>query len=210
MSRAYCYRCQRVKDACICQDIVSIHNSVSVYVLQHPDEARQSKGTEIIARLSLENYHCWQAEDFSSHKLLNRLIESCPQQIAVVYPCEDAVSVTGFLDNKQCTIKHLIFIDATWRKAKKIWSLSTNLHQLTSLQLDSEMKSNYRIRKVPGDGYLSTVEAIAYCLSEFDSNPDKYKPMLNIFNAVINAKIDDMGQDVYEKNYNKRDIKDSK
>lgn len=210
MSRAYCYRCQRVQNACICQAIVSINNPISVYVLQHPDEARQSKGTEIIARLSLENYHCWQGEDFSSHQLLNQLIDSSPREVAVVYPSADAVSVTRFIDNNEFTIKHLIFIDATWRKAKKIWSLSTNLHRLLSLQLNPEIKSNYRIRKVPGDGYLSTVEAIAHCLTEFDNKPDRYQSMVNVFNAVIDANIENMGQDVYEKNYNKSDIEGTK
>jgi len=181
--------------------------------LQHPDEARHSKGTEIIARLSLENYHCWQGENFSSHDLLNRLIDSCPNEVAVIYPSDQSTSLTAFLGNKdvsQQNIKHLIFIDATWRKAKKIWSLSTNLHQLVTLQLDLEVKSNYRIRKVPGDDYLSTVEAIAYCLSEFDSNAEKYQPMLKLFNAVIDKKIDNMGREVYEKNYKKKSIEDSK
>jgi len=172
--------------------------------LQHPDETRHSKGTEIIARLSLENYHCWQGEDFSSHQLLNQLIDTCAQEVAVVYPSIDAISVTSFVDNKQYAIKHLIFIDATWRKAKKIWSLSKNLQHLNSLQLDLEIKSNYRIRKVPGDGYLSTVEAIAYCLSEFDSEPDKYLPMLNVFNEMIDVQIGNMGNETYEKNYNKK------
>jgi len=208
MSRAYCYRCQRVEDDCICQHITRIDNPLSVCVLQHPDEARQTKGTEIIARLSLENYHCLQGENFSEHDQLNKLINSNPETICVVYPSDSAVSVTEFLvseDDIKSKVKYLIFIDATWRKAKKIWALSSNLHGLKTLKLNMDRKSDYRIRKVPADGYLSTVEAIAYCLSDFDGNSDRYQGMLSSFKVMIDKQIENMGQDVYESNYDNAD-----
>lgn len=176
---------------------------MSVVVLQHPDESRINKGTAIIAKLSLTNYQCWQGEDFSSHNQLNELINSCADEIAVVYPSDQANSMSDLLNDKKRPIKHVIFIDATWRKAKKIWALSTNLHPLMSLQLDALNKSNYRIRKVPADGYLSSIEAITQCLSDLDDNSEKYSPMLSVFDAMIDYQIDQMGVSTYTKNYKK-------
>ena len=202
MSRSYCYQCQRVKQACLCQQITVIDNPVSVYVLQHPDESRVNKGTAIIAKLSLKNYTCWTGEDFSSHEALNQLLEKQSETVAIVYPSEHAETFEESMKvaEKDLKIKHLIFIDATWRKAKKIWSLSTNLHNLRSLKLDAG-HSNYRIRKVPADGYLSTVEAISESLSVLEADNKKYQPMLMVFDSMIDYQIKQMGSDTYKNNY---------
>jgi len=204
MSRSYCYQCQRVQQACLCQQITVIDNSVSVYILQHPDESRVNKGTAIIAKLSLKNYTCWTGEDFSSHQALNQLLENEPENVAIVYPAEHAqtlqISTDKVEDNFK--IKHLIFIDATWRKAKKIWSLSTNLHKLPAIKLDTR-QSSYRIRKIPADGYLSTVEAIVESLSVLDADEIKYKSMLSVFDSMIDYQIEMMGPETYKNNYDK-------
>jgi len=201
MSRAFCYRCHRVASNCICQQSEQIDNPVSVYLLQHPDETRHSKGSAIIASLCLQHYCCWQGEDFTQHKALNQLLEKERENIAVLYPSADALSIDQVTAEKKQAIRHLIVIDATWRKAKKIWSLSSNLHQLQTVRLSDDYISRYRIRKVPADGYLSTVEAIAYCLTELENEPQKYLPMLKLFDQLIDQQISAMGQDVYQKNY---------
>jgi len=204
MSRSYCYQCQRVQQACLCQQISVIDNPVSVYVLQHPDESRVNKGTAIIAKLSLKNYTCWTGEDFTLHAALNQILEKHSGKISIVYPAEHAqtlhINSDGIDDDFK--IEHLIFIDATWRKAKKIWSLSTNLHKLPAIKLDAR-QSNYRIRKIPADGYLSTVEAIAESLSVLEADDKKYKSMLSVFDSMIDNQIEMMGQETYKNNYDK-------
>ena len=201
MNRAYCYHCHRVAASCICQRAQSIENSVAVYVLQHPDETRHSKGTAIITGLSLQNYCCWQGEDFSRHQALNSLLEKQRDSCCVVFPAEDAMLLSELSNTQKRRIKNLIIIDATWRKAKKIWALSKNLHDMPAIKLSDDYVSRYRIRKVPADGYLSTVEAISYCLAEIENQPTKYQPMLDLFDQVIDEKIDSMGNDVYRQNY---------
>lgn len=178
---------------------------MSVIVLQHPDESRINKGTAIIAKLSLNDYQCWQGEDFSLHKGLNEIITTHANNIAVVYPSEQSCSINEYLvsQTKDKAIKYLIFIDATWRKAKKIWSLSSNLHNLPTIKLDTDNISNYRIRKVPADGYLSTIEAITNSLAELEADRVKYQPLLDVFDSMIDYQIDQMGSDTYNKNYEK-------
>jgi len=170
-------------------------------VLQHPDETRHSKGTAIIASLSLQNYCCWQGEDFSQHQALNSLLEQERDSCCVVFPSDDALLLDDLNEAEKRQIKNLIIIDATWRKAKKIWALSKNLHDLPAIKLSDDYVSRYRIRKVPADGYLSTVEAISYCLAEIENQPAKYRPMLELFDQVIDEKINAMGKNVYRQNY---------
>ncbi|MDH5518248.1 MAG: DTW domain-containing protein [Gammaproteobacteria bacterium] len=203
MSRSFCYRCQRVEAACFCHKVIQIDNPLPVIVLQHPDESRINKGSAIIAKLCLKNYQCWQGEDFSDNAALNSLIMSAADQTAVLYPAADALILTDYYNAMpaQKKIKQLIVIDASWRKARKIWSLSTNLQGLTCLKLGPELQSNYRIRKVPAAGYLSTIEAIACSLSVFDQAADKYQPLLDLFASMIDFQIDKMGQKTYQKNY---------
>ncbi|MCW9013437.1 MAG: DTW domain-containing protein [Gammaproteobacteria bacterium] len=209
MSRAYCYQCHKAKAACICGQSPAIENQTNIIVLQHPAETSNPKGSAIIAKLYLEKIQLWIGEDFSSHSKLNQLIEQYPHSTAVVYPGENTLSLDGFIVDSSRTIVNtypenplnLIFIDGNWRKARKIWHLSRNLHKLPCIKIDPESRSNYRIRKIPDDNYLSSIEAIHFCLSKIENDQSKFRPLLNIFNNMIDFQITRMGRDVYLNNY---------
>jgi DTW domain-containing protein YfiP len=209
MTRAYCYQCNKAKQACICNLIPSIYNRVNIYVLQHPSEAKQAKGSAVIAKLYLQNYQCLTGEDFSGNPLLNVLIQDHAESTFVVYPSESALSLDNCLDEAIKKGQHeanlsnvnLIFIDATWPKAHKIWRLSPNLHALSCIALNLEKQSNYRIRKAPKDNSLSTIEAIVACLGYLENNMDKYQPLIEVFNKMIDFQINKMGDEVYQRNY---------
>ena len=210
MTRAYCYQCNKAKQACICGLTSKVDNQVNIYVLQHPTETKNSKGSAIIAKLYLQNYQCLMGEDFSANQQLNTLIEQYPETTFLVYPADHALSLDSCL-NKSVRegIKlegskkiHLIFIDATWRKASKIWHLSSNLHSLSCVKLTPQTRSNYRIRKSPEDTCLSTIEAIAMSLAQLENNQTKYSPLLDVFDKMINFQINKMGDEVYQRNFN--------
>jgi len=156
MSREVCYVCHRAKVACLCGRIERQANQIKVIVLQHPDEARHAKGSAIIAELGLRQYQCWVGENFTQHEKLNALIKNRADEIRVLYPAEQALEL-GAVNNSP--VEYLIIIDATWRKARRIWECNTHLHGLMCVALSAEKTSNYRIRKVPQVGYLSTVES---------------------------------------------------
>ena len=182
-----------------------INNEVNIFILQHPTETGNPKGSAIIAKLYLQNSVSWIGEDFSHHSQLNQLITQQGVSTFVVYPAKSAINLDN-LSPDSCGVDsakpvNLIFIDASWRKAKKIWHLSENLQRLPCITLDPEHKSNYRIRKTPGDQYLSTIEAICYSLARLEQNPAKYQPLVDIFNRMINFQIMKMGEDTYRSNY---------
>ena len=202
MTREYCYQCRRAKVACLCGRIEKQPNNISVIVLQHPDEVSNPKGSAIIAELGLELYQHWVGEDFSQHQDLQQLVADYSDEIAVLYPAENAEALEqSWLQNRKKGISQLIVIDATWRKAKKIWELTPALHDLAVIKLSQDKISNYRIRKVPKDGYLSTVECIVEGLRLLESRPDAYQPLLGLFDEMIDFQIGKMGGALYRKNY---------
>ena len=206
MSREYCYRCYRPRSACLCGKIKLVRNKPGIIILQHKDEVRHPKGSAIIADLSLQNCVRYVGEDFSAHPELNQLLQTNLSRVFLVFPAEQAMPLS--LLNQQYPVEDalleqyvFIFIDASWRKASKIWHLSTNLHQLKTIKLDHQKVSNYRIRKAPAPGLLSTVESIVALLSSVESATEKYQPLLDVFNAMIDHQIKRMGDSVYQKNH---------
>ena len=202
MSRAFCYQCRRATVSCLCGRIEIQNNQVKVIVLQHPDETGNPKGSAIIAELGLKQYVCWKGEDFTQNEGLIELCRQHVDEVAILYPAENAQPLTKqWLGQSEVNIKYLIMIDATWRKAKKIWSINPLLQTLRCVSLNETHSSNYRIRKVPKPGYLSSLESIVEALRQIEGDTMGYQPMLDLFDEMIDFQIDKMGKDTYQQNY---------
>ncbi len=202
MSREVCYTCRRAKVACLCKRIEKQTNRISVTVLQHPDEVNNPKGSAIIAKLGLKEYQCWVGEDFTQHRGLSELLKTVADDVLLLYPAEQAeVLLAGRAEQ----VKHLLIIDATWRKARRIWECNPQLKLLRCAKLAADRSSNYRIRKVPQAGYLSTIESVVEALRVLEGKADAYQPLLQLFDEMIDYQIQSMGSEVFERNYDVSD-----
>jgi tRNA-uridine aminocarboxypropyltransferase len=215
MSRAYCYKCFRAKKNCLCNKISVINNDINVYILQHSDEVKNAKGTAIIAGLYLSDCVIWKTDDEVNNKALNSLIEKEPDTTYLVYPDKNSIQLKEWgkiikckSDELKSNRINLILIDASWRKAKKIYHSSSVLNKITCISLDKSNASNYRIRKIPEPGYISTIEAIVVCLSSVADSKNKYQPLLGVFDKMIDSQIEDMGKQVYASHHQKTGFKD--
>lgn len=156
-------------------------------------------GTARILTLSLPSSHYFEGENFSEHSELNQLLSESGVRHFVLYPGEGAIEACGSMMRESEKIR-VILLDGTWKKAFKMWQLSTNLHALPLLRLPHELKGNYRIRKAPSDNALSTVEAGYNILSIMQPNND-FSPLIDAFEQMIQFQIDQMPAGVFEKNY---------
>ncbi|MBY0415032.1 MAG: DTW domain-containing protein [Bdellovibrionales bacterium] len=95
---------------------------------------------------------------------------------------------------------HLIVIDGTWRKAKKIFLSSKNLQPLPALSLAPTEESDYRIRKAPSENALSTLEASVMALNILEPKLDTTSATL-AFKKMIDHQIEKMGRVLYQTNY---------
>lgn len=186
----------------MCNRIEKQPNAIKITVLQHPDETSNPKGSAIIAELGLQQYQRWIGEDFKHHQGLNEMLAKEPDNIALLYPADNSsILSSDWCENQGKSINSLIVIDGTWRKARKIWEINPQLHGLPTIRLNNENKSEYRIRKAPRDGYLSTVECIVVSLRELEGRPQGYQPLLELFSEMIDFQIEKMGKRVYLENY---------
>lgn len=94
----------------------------------------------------------------------------------------------------------LVVPDGTWRKARKLLHLNPLLAALPRVILVGDAVSRYRLRKAPGPGALSTVEAIAQALQVLEA-PTSFEPLLRPFDVLIEGQIAAMGAAVFEKNH---------
>ena len=203
MARNLCSQCKRPTKACICAFICEISNKVSVLVLQHPSEVKQSKGTVAILQRSLNFCRVLVGEDFSDNIELNEMLEQ--YQGLLLYPSEEAqdlslvVSKVNQLHSETITNKPplLVILDGTWRKAYCMFMISKNLHSLTQVCLPDFLANSgqYLIRKVAKKNALSSLEATCYALALLEGELSKntfhnneqtidcgyYQPLLNKF-----------------------------
>jgi len=186
MARVKCSQCLRPEKACICHFKALTKNNVPVVILQHPLEVEQSKGTVTLLAQSLTDCTVIVGEDFSSNEILNRILRDFGERAYLLYPHEQAKAIEVIVNqqgsndeifNNTC----LILLDATWKKAYKMYMESTNLHTIEKLKLPAGIISHYEIRKTKKNNAFSTLEACCHALALLESAPKKYQPIMNNF-----------------------------
>ncbi|MFK0570783.1 tRNA-uridine aminocarboxypropyltransferase [Endozoicomonas sp.] len=197
MPRINCPRCQRPEKQCYCKALKEEKACMDVIILQHPRESRHPLNTARIVEMGISNCEVWIGEDFSNHQPLQRVMaeKSC----YLLFPGINAKTSQEVLAKERPEV--IIILDGTWRKAKKIYYSNPPLQQLPCIELKHIPRSDYRIRKAPGEGALSTVEATVALLREASQTPAAHQALLNTFELMIEQQINSMGQEVFLKNY---------
>ncbi|MHC5134366.1 tRNA-uridine aminocarboxypropyltransferase [Pseudomonas glycinis] len=198
MSRAQCPRCLRPQTHCLCPLIPHIDSRTRVLLLQHPSEVSHALNTARLAALGLSNAELIVGEVFEDlPKLLNRP----GYRARLLFPAEDAQPLQVYAPNDQPML--LVVPDGTWRKARKMLHLNPLLAALPRVTLAEGGVSRYRLRKAPGPGALSTIEAIVQALETLEA-PTTFAPLLKPFEALIEGQIAAMGEEVFQRNHGDR------
>lgn len=197
MSRAQCSRCMRPQTHCLCALIPQLDSRTRVLLLQHPSEVSHALNTARLAALGLTHAQLRVGEVFDD---LDQLINQPGYQARLLFPGEDAQVLTAYeLADKSLPLL-LVVPDGTWRKVRKLLHLNPVLAQLPRVTLPQGAVSRYRLRKAPGPGALSTLEAIVQALEILEA-PTSFAPLLRPFEALIEGQIEAMGAETYERNH---------
>jgi DTW domain-containing protein YfiP len=186
--RRRCQHCLRPISVCLCQHIPLLANAVNVLIYRHPSERHKAVGTAQLAAMGLQ--HCRLIDS----EVVTLATNICPEDCLLVFPeiilPKEIANISTAEIVIQRSVKHLIFLDGTWKKARKMYYLSPELHTLNKLSLDLTGKcANYQIRKAEKPGQFSTLEAIAYALSQVEQQPQKYQPLLNLQQAMVDQQL---------------------
>ncbi|MCP1464782.1 tRNA-uridine aminocarboxypropyltransferase [Pseudomonas sp. S3E17] len=195
MSRTHCSRCLRPAAHCLCALIPSLDSRTRVLVLQHPSEVNHALNTARLAALGLNNAQLVVGEVFDD---LPTLLNPPGYQARLLFPADDAQPLQAYAPGAQPLL--LVVPDGTWRKARKLLHLNPVLAALPRVTLVEGAVSRYRLRKAPGPGALSTVEAIVQALQVLEA-PMSFEPLLKPFDALIEGQIAAMGEEVFRRNH---------
>lgn len=193
MPRPHCARCQRPQGHCLCPLIPALASRTAVLILQHPSEAGHALNTARLAALGLLNAQLRVGEAFDEELRMDDGVESY-----LLFPGEQALSLAELAERPEP--RRLIVPDGTWRKARKLLHLNPRLASLPRVALPEGGTSRYRLRKAPMPGALSTIEAIVVALNSLEGDA-RFDALLRPFEALIDAQIEAMGADVFERNH---------
>ena len=195
MSRAQCPRCLRPQTHCLCALIPHLDSRTRVLLLQHPSEVSHALNTARLAVLGLSNAELIVGEVFDD---LPTLLNRPGYRARLLFPAEDAQPLQAYDESDEPVL--LVVPDGTWRKARKMLHLNPLLAALPRVTLAEGGVSRYRLRKAPGPGALSTIEAIVQALETLEA-PSTFAPLLKPFEALIEGQIAAMGDEVFQRNH---------
>jgi DTW domain-containing protein YfiP len=194
--RQACQRCDSPLNRCLCHTLTNIDNLWPVHILQHNNESKHPLGTAKIAQLSLRQCQIHISKVTADHeRFIAPILSSKP---LLIFPSENSCELES-IDTE--TSRPLIFLDATWRKAKRMYLESELLQSLPTAHLNVSNPPAYKIRKSPNPNALSTIEAIAATLQLLEGDTVKYQPLLKSMNWMIDRQIELMGEKTYRENY---------
>ncbi|WP_417537818.1 tRNA-uridine aminocarboxypropyltransferase [Marinomonas sp.] len=162
--RARCEACCFLVEQCVCPWIPHLSTKLQVLILQDPKEAKHAKNTVSLLSLALPSVVCL---SISSHDEMKALLSQKDRTAwKLVFPCEDAVPIESSTSTKKADVEGLILIDATWRKAKKLYLTEPILREFGAVSFAQPPLGRYTIRKSPNEHALSTLEACAYAIEQ--------------------------------------------
>jgi DTW domain-containing protein YfiP len=169
--RLICEHCGYPQVTCLCSWVTPINSPIKIIILQHPTEAKHAKNTVRLLALGLNNIKILQGETANDFTELSKLVMHSTQQYHVCYPHAKSIAIETLktpavsIQTQPLSLGHtLILIDASWRKALKMWHLNPWLHSLNSWHFANPPNNQYQIRHTTQKNSLSTLESVCYVL----------------------------------------------
>lgn len=151
---------------------------LQVTIWQDPTEAKHKLSTTPLLNMSVPNSRIVVADSFSFDELFPGIsLREC----LLLFPLENKKSA---LASQREEFKHLLILDGTWRKVRRLFHLNSWLSELPHITLNPRERSNYRIRKSPREDGLSTIEAGVEAFSWLDPERD-YRPILGVLDKMV-------------------------
>lgn len=201
MKRKQCPQCQRPLTVCYCHLIRPLSNQWPVRILQEHGESRHPMGTARIAALSLERCRLQEmmlsGPEATSQAGLDELINEEP---VLIYPGDEAEPVDALAGQP---VRPLLFLDANWRKSRRLLHQFPALSALPRYALRSTGASRYRIRSSAVTDALSTLEAVVSTLEVVERAAGRYSGLLDVMDWMVDQQIAFMGEEVYRAHYHK-------
>jgi DTW domain-containing protein YfiP len=148
-----CSRCLYPQRLCLCADIPTVQTRTRVVIIRHHREVHRSSNSGRLAHRALPN------SELVDHGGGEPTVLPPLEGAWVLFPAGEPVTAAPVPPPRQ-----LIVLDATWSQARKMFHKLSALRGLPLLQLPDAPMPAARLRASPGEGKVSTIEAIARAL----------------------------------------------
>lgn len=162
-----CEQCLIAKHYCICEGAEYASCSAAVCLLMYHNESFKPSNTgRLIAEIIPDN-HAFRWDRTSPDPALLALLNNDKYQPFVIFPAEDVETdrVVTQVETHAGKQPLFIFLDGTWREAKKMIRKSPYLDNLPVLSITAEKLSDYRLRVAPHAHQLGTAEVAIMVLA---------------------------------------------
>ncbi len=200
--RNLCVHCLQPQFGCYCEHIQKFNPEIKFVILIHPIEMKRRIATGRMSHLCLENSELIVGHDYSRVDRVNELIENPQNQCKVLYPGRQATNLTLLSDDEKKSVfdpdkKIVLFvIDGTWATARKTMHHSQNLQKLGRICFTPPHRSQFRVRKQPGENCFSTIEAVHHVIELMGDRPGfqlssgKHNNLIDVFNKMVERQIE--------------------
>lgn len=162
-----CEQCLIAKHYCICEGAEYASCNAAVCLLMYHNESFKPSNTgRLIAEIVPDNY-AFRWDRTSPDPALLALLNNDKYQPFVIFPAEDveADRVVTQVEPVAGKTPLFIFLDGTWREAKKMIRKSPYLDNLPVLSITAQKLSDYRLRVAPHAHQLGTAEVAIMVLA---------------------------------------------
>ncbi|MBQ4843990.1 DTW domain-containing protein [Pseudoalteromonas sp. MMG013] len=166
-----CEACLLAQHLCICDGINVAHSCQSAVclIMYHNESFKPSNTGRLIADIIPDN-HAFRWDRTEPDPKLIELINDPHYYPVIVFPVDDRESelarVIKKVEGGKNKIPLYIFLDGTWREAKKMFRKSPYLDNLPILSVSPESLSDYQLRVAAHAHQLSTAEVACVVLEQ--------------------------------------------
>lgn len=178
-----CPACAMHETLCICALVPRLTTRSRLELIVHYREERKPTNTGQLAARCLERSSISIVGD--RVRPLARAPATADELPLLLFPAEDAVSITQFADADRPIV--LVVPDGNWRQASKFRKRIPGLAEMPCVVLPELGPTDYRLRAEPHAGGLATFEAIARALGilEGAAGPALEREMLAVFRVMV-------------------------
>ncbi len=159
-----CETCKLTPGLCVCGDLATVQIPVEVVLITTPGEMKSQSNTGALVRKVLANSRSLLYADPDAPFRPEGLADPT-SDYQVFFPTPDARIVSpAMLPSQVGRRLSLVFLDTTWRRARRMSRRIPGLRRLPFARLPDGLTPCFPLRKPTRPGQLNTAEAVAAAL----------------------------------------------
>lgn len=167
-----CPRCLLRKQWCLCAEIPTVVTRTRIVIVRHYREVTRSSNSGRLAGLALPN--C-EIIDHGAPGTSATVVD--PRDAAVLFPGGQPLSAGN-------GPARLVILDGTWSQVRRMRRKVGGLDRIPTVCIPLVPTDAPRMRASPGDGKVSTLEAIAHALGVLEG-AEVRDPLLALFELAV-------------------------